>query len=843
MNSRRRALQRWSARLLFVSAIAVVVLVTTAAAGAALALRTDRHPGRLAIESFTAKPTTLPAKGGRIRLSAIVANARSCRITANTARAFSAGVDCASGRPSISVNVAGNTRTATRTYRFVLRADNGHGASASAAVTVKERGRAAPGTSGAIAITLEPVSETVAAGATASFDAAASGDAASVQWQVSIDRGAAWTNIAGATSSSYSFGAAPADNGYEYRAVFSNQTRTATSSAATLTVTGGTTPPPPARGPQVTAQPAALTVDAATPASFSAASSGSPAPDVQWQVSSDAGASWSNIPGATATTYTLASPDGSDNGDQYRAVFTNSAGTATSNPATLTVDTSPAITSQPADASVPPGTSAAFTAAASGFPTPSAQWQVSTDAGASWSNIPGATAATYMLSSAATADNGNQYRAVFTNSAGTATSNRAALTVDTSPAITGQPAGASVAAGTTVSLTAAASGFPTPTVQWQVSTDAGASWSNIPGATAATYTFTAAGADNGFEYQAIFTNPAGSATTNSATLTITTPEITQQPQNQNVVAGTTASFTAAASGVPAPVVQWQVSTDSAASWSNIPNATSTTYQLAASNADDGHEFRAVFTNQVGTAMTSAVTLSVGFSQSSTNWSGYVDTGAIFSAVSGSWLVPHVDCHATPNASLAVWVGIDGEGGNTVEQDGIEADCSGGSPEYSAWYEMYGDTSVNNGNQVVLSSTAYPVSPGDQITASVSVSGSTWTLTLEDQPAQGLTWTFSTPIATPLPPDPLPAEASAEWIVERPNVCGGMGGCTPAALSGFGTVKITSASATASGKTGSIAAFPWTFTQMTSTSSSAILAEPGPLDPAGETFTDTWNGSA
>src|SRR5207249_511626 len=61
-----------------------------------------------------------------------------------------------------------------------------------------------------------------------------------------------------------------------------------------------------------------------------------------------------------------------------------------------------------------------------------------------------------------------------------------------SPTITTQPANQTVTAGLTATFTAAATGSPTPTVQWQVSTDGGVTFSNISGATSTTMSFTTA---------------------------------------------------------------------------------------------------------------------------------------------------------------------------------------------------------------------------------------------------------------------------------------------------------------------------------------------------------------
>ena len=85
--------------------------------------------------------------------------------------------------------------------------------------------------------------------------------------------------------------------------------------------------------------------------------------------------------------------------------------------------------------------------------------------------------------------------------------------------------------------------MPAPTVQWQVSTDGGTTFTNIAGATSTTYSFTPTTAENGYEYQAVFTNMAGTVTSNPATLTV--DSITTQPVNQTINAGQSATFTAA----------------------------------------------------------------------------------------------------------------------------------------------------------------------------------------------------------------------------------------------------------------------------------------------------------
>jgi hypothetical protein len=87
------------------------------------------------------------------------------------------------------------------------------------------------------AITTQPQNQTVAVGANATFTAAASGTNPTYQWQRSSD-GINFANVAGATNASYTLANAQAtDNNARLRVIASNAAGTATSNAATLTVT------------------------------------------------------------------------------------------------------------------------------------------------------------------------------------------------------------------------------------------------------------------------------------------------------------------------------------------------------------------------------------------------------------------------------------------------------------------------------------------------------------------------------------------------------------------------------------------------------------------------------
>ncbi len=112
-----------------------------------------------------------------------------------------------------------------------------------------------------------------------------------------------------------------------------NTVYSGSSGSGTLTVVAG-------NYVEVTTNPVSQVVSAGNPVTFVASGAGTPSPTVQWQVSTDAGTTFSNVAGATSTTLTF-NTTAAENGDEYRAVFTNSSGTATTAPATLTVNTTP----------------------------------------------------------------------------------------------------------------------------------------------------------------------------------------------------------------------------------------------------------------------------------------------------------------------------------------------------------------------------------------------------------------------------------------------------------------------------------------------------------------------
>jgi hypothetical protein len=225
----------------------------------------------------------------------------------------------------------------------------------------------------------------------------------------------------------------------------------AVSQTATVAfVVAATTPP------TVTAQPSNASVCVGNDATFTASSS-TPGVNYQWQVSTDGGATWTDIAGANSSTYTLSAAALSANNNKYRAVITTQCGLVNTSSATLTVNVATAITSQPSNVTLCTGNNATFSSTATGNGV-TYQWQVSTDGGATWNNITGATNANYTINAVTIASNGNKYRVIATVTTGgcpgSLNSNTANLTVNATPNITSNSSASSACSGTPVTLTA-----------------------------------------------------------------------------------------------------------------------------------------------------------------------------------------------------------------------------------------------------------------------------------------------------------------------------------------------------------------------------------------------------
>jgi hypothetical protein len=369
----------------------------------------------------------------------------------------------------------------------------------------------------------------------------------------------------------------------------------------------------PGAGPVIITHPSPQIVCSGANASFTVTATGT----YQWQVSTAAVPAFTNIGGATSATYTITAGVGL-NGNQYRCVVSSQCGITNSNAATLTVNTAPAISTNPQSATLCAGSNNTFNVSATGAGL-TYQWQVSTVAVPAFTDIPSATSASYTINGITTGMNSNQYRCVISGTCTpAATSGAATLTVVAPVTVTGQPTNTAVCNGNSTSFSVAGSGSGV-IYQWQVNDGTGfvniTNTAPYSGVTGATLTITVvSSALNTYQYRcqlsnAVCTTPAVS---NAATLTVNTlPAISTSPVAVTICAGSSNTFSAAATGTGI-TYQWQMNTTAAPTFVDIPTATSATYTVANATAGmNGNQYRCVVTGTCApAAITGVATLTV-----------------------------------------------------------------------------------------------------------------------------------------------------------------------------------------------------------------------------------------
>lgn len=180
----------------------------------------------------------------------------------------------------------------------------------------------------AVTIFSQPASQSVPAGSAAGFSVLAGGTAPlSYQWQRN------GVSISGATYHSLGFGSVQASDAGNYRVVITNPLGTVTSTEAVLSIGAATMVPAFSR------HPSPVSAKAGEGATFSVSVTGAPPPVLQWQKDGV------NIPGATASVFTISSVKDDDAG-RYRVIASNAGGVVTSESVQLTVEAAPAVTAR-----------------------------------------------------------------------------------------------------------------------------------------------------------------------------------------------------------------------------------------------------------------------------------------------------------------------------------------------------------------------------------------------------------------------------------------------------------------------------------------------------------------
>ncbi|MBK7260182.1 MAG: carbohydrate binding domain-containing protein [Ignavibacteriae bacterium] len=301
----------------------------------------------------------------------------------------------------------------------------------------------------------------------------------------------------------------------------------------------------------------------------------------------------------------------------------------------------PSISSHPANRSVAVGATASFSVGASGTAPLRYQWQKN-DA-----DIDGATGSSYTTPATSSGDNGATFRCVVTNDYGTATSNRATLTVGsgtTSPVIDKEPTDQTVIVGATATFTVQASGTAPLTYKWQKNS------ADIDGATEPSYTTPPVSkADSGALFRCIVSNGGGDTPSAAARLIVVSsaaPTILFDPVDQLVGVGQPATFTVRVQGAPPISFQWKKN------GAPINGATDSVYTTPATSlVDSGSVYQCVVKNTLDSTFSAEAKLKVttgsvsvlanaGFEQGTASWAFYTNGSATFTAAPAGPRNPH-----------------------------------------------------------------------------------------------------------------------------------------------------------------------------------------------------------
>jgi len=260
----------------------------------------------------------------------------------------------------------------------------------------------------------------------------------------------------------------------------------------------------------------------------------------------------------------------------------------------------PSISQNPNDASAFVGQSAFFSVVADGTTPLSYQWYFNTN-----SPLDGATNSLLTLANVQTTNSG-AYLCIVTNSYGADTSAVAQLTVNlpVAPSIITQPQDqANILPGATATFSVTANGSDPLSYQWYFNTS-----TLLTNATSSILTITNVQPANAGAYSVVINNSAGSITSSNASLTVNTnpvaPVFNSQPASLVVLAGSVASFTAAAGGTAPISYQWN------RNGTPIPGATSSTLSLSNVQIADDGSYTLTASNNVGSATSNPAQLTV-----------------------------------------------------------------------------------------------------------------------------------------------------------------------------------------------------------------------------------------
>jgi hypothetical protein len=374
--------------------------------------------------------------------------------------------------------------------------------------------------------------------------------------------------------------------------------------------------------------------------------------------------------GGTASASCTFNPHGDDGAGDVVATVDNQSITV---PVTITEP--PSITTQPSDVNVAAGGTATFTAAASGYPAPTVQWQVSADGGSTFTNISAATSTTLSFT-ATPGDAGNQYRAVFTNGSGTATTNPASLSEQQAPAFT---SGSSVTftAGASGSFAVTTSGFPNAALSESGPLPSGVTFTDNGDGTGTLAGTPAAGTGGSYPVTLTASNGVSPDATQSFTLTVNEAPSITSADHATFTAGSAGTFTVTTAGQPAASLSQSGALPSGVTFTDNGDGTATLAGTPAAGTGGSYPITITASNGISPDATQSFTLTVGQAPAITS----ADHTTFSTGSAGSFTVTSTG-FATPalseSGALPSGVTFTDNGDGTATLVGTPAAGTGGS---------------------------------------------------------------------------------------------------------------------------------------------------------------------
>ena len=451
-------------------------------------------------------------------------------------------------------------------------------------------------------ITSHPANVTAKVDDSVSFEVEAQGDGLTYQWYYKKTGQTAWNKWGARTTATTTATANATWNGMQvYCKVTDQYGNSVDSNPATITVK---------QDFAITTQPTNKTIKQGDSVTLSLKAEGSGL-TYQWYYKKAGQTSFSAWNGRTHASET-ATPNVTWNGIQLYCKVKDSTGkTIDSNTVKVVFSDVVTIVTQPSNVTAKTGDNVKFTVQAEGVGL-TYQWYYKKAGATSWSKWGARTTASTTATSNATWNGMQVYCAVKNSSGTTVNSNAATITISDALTITTQPTGKTINLGDSVTLSLKTQGSGL-TYQWYYKKSGQTSFSTWNGRTHASETCTPNATWDGIQLYCIVKDSAGNKVqSNTVTVKVNSAgiTITQQPQNQSIIAGTSINLTVKATGSSLKY-QWYFKKKGQTSFNIWNGRTHATETVSPNSTWDGIQLYCKITDGSGkTLNSSTVTINV-----------------------------------------------------------------------------------------------------------------------------------------------------------------------------------------------------------------------------------------